>query len=138
MGPMKILALDLGDRWIGVAISDPLGIIARPYETVEAKKLTRFLQQLFDQEQIKSVVVGYPKTLRGTESEQTKKILAQAEALKQQFTDVDWILWDERLTSQEAERMARQLPGKDKKLVHARAAAIILRAYLDSLASEHD
>jgi len=135
---MKILALDPGDRWIGIAISDPLGIIARPYETVDAKKLIPFLRTLFKEEQIGTVVVGYPKTLRGTQSEQTKKTLTQAAELKQAFPDIEWILWDERLTSQEAQRMARQSPTKDKKLVHARAAAIILTAYLASLAYQHD
>jgi len=135
---MKILALDPGDRWVGIAISDPLGIIARPYETVEAKKLIPFLRTLFQQELIGTVVVGYPKTLRGTESEQTKKALAQAEELKKAFPEIKWVLWDERLTSQEAQRMARQSPRKDKKLVHARAAAIILTAYLASLAFQND
>ena len=135
---MKIIALDLGDRWVGVAISDPLGIIARPYETIEANKLASFLHTLFDEEQIGTAIVGYPKTLRGTESAQTKKVLAQADELKKEFPNVTWILWDERLTSQEAERLGRQVAAKDKKVVHARAAAIILSAYLTSLAAEQD
>jgi len=135
---MKTIALDLGDRWVGIAISDPLGIIARPHETVETKKLILVLRTLFDDEQIDSIVVGYPKTMRGTESAQTKKILAQKDELKREFPNKQWILWDERLTSQEAERLALQSPVKDKKLVHSRAAAIILTAYLVSLALEQD
>ena len=135
---MKAISLDLGDRWIGVAISDPLGIIARPYETVEAKQLHRFLKNLFEQETIGTIVVGYPKTMRGTESAQTKKAVAQAEELKKSFPNHEWILWDERLTSQEAERIGRSSSSKEKLLSHARAAAIILTAYLASLASEHD
>ena len=71
---MKILALDIGDKWTGTAVSDPLGIIARPYKTVETKELEIFLSETIGSENIEKIIVGYPKTMRGTESEQTKKI----------------------------------------------------------------
>jgi len=135
---MKIVALDLGDRWVGIAISDPLGIIARPHDTVATKQLHQFLENLFSKEQIQTIVVGYPKTLRDTESAQTKRVRTQFDELKKLFPDLTWVLWDERLTSKEAVRMARHLPTKDKLLVHARAAAIILTTYLASLAIQGD
>lgn len=124
---MKILALDLGDRWIGTALSDSSGLIARPYKTVERNKLVDFLEKLFEEESISEVVIGNPKTLRGTESEQTKKILCDKEALADRFPSYNWILWDERLTSKHAQNMKIT---KDKTLIHSIAAALILDSYL--------
>lgn len=129
----RIAALDLGDRWVGVALSDPLGLTARPYETVEAHELIDFLKKIISSEQINTIVVGYPKTMRGTESEQTKKVLGTFDALKEQFPAITWIPWDERLTSKQAAQLSR---GKkqEKTKEHAMAAALILSGYLESLA----
>ena len=74
---MKVLCLDLGDVWTGTALSDPLKFIARPYKTTKTVDLFPFLKELFAKEQIDSIVIGYPRTMRGTESDQTKKVLAQ-------------------------------------------------------------
>jgi len=130
---MKILALDIGDRWTGVAISDALGMFARPLTTVESHQLNTFLTTTLAQEPINTVVVGYPKTLRGTESEQTKKIVAFTEQLKKQFSSVAWVLWDERLTSKQAEQLKRTKTKEEKQKSHALAAAFILQSYLDYL-----
>lgn len=134
---MKILALDLGDVWIGSAISDGLGISCRPYQTVQLAELESFLTKTFAQESISTVVVGYPKTVgAGTESDQTKKIVALKEELEQKFGQVSWVLWDERLSSKRAEQ-ARQGHFKDKeekRLGHSIAASFILQTYLDFLA----
>ena len=124
---MKILALDLGDRWIGTALSDSSCILARPYKTVERKEFIPFLEKLLQEEPISEIVVGNPKTLRGTNSQQTEKILEDKEALEEQFTSVTWILWDERLTSKQA---ASLNTTKDKTLIHSIAAALILDSYL--------
>lgn len=99
---MKTLALDLGDAWIGTAISDELGITARPYRTVTPKELVGFIAQIIVNEPINVIVVGYPKTMGGTESEQTKKIVAQTKELESRFPHIKWVLWDERLTSKQA------------------------------------
>ncbi len=124
---MKILALDLGDRWIGTALSDSSCLIARPYKTVERNELISFLEKLLAEETISEIVVGNPKTLRGTDSEQTKKILCDKEALEERFPSVHWLLWDERLTS----KQATSLKGtKDKTEIHSVAAALILDSYL--------
>ncbi len=141
---MKILALDLGDKWVGSAIADPLGITCRPLKTVTLDELENFLQKILVQEEISTVVVGYPKTLSsGGESEQTKKIRELKEELEQKFaqitisglkTPVTWILWDERLSSKRAETLKRESKGshQDKKLKsHSIAAAFILQSYLD-------
>lgn len=132
---MRLLALDLGDRWVGIAISDGLGITCRPYKTVAAASLNEELTTIFKKEGITTVVVGEPRTMRGTESYQTKKNAAWFEGLKQKFPSLEWALWDERLTSQQAEDMipGSKRMGTGKAKVHAVAAALILSSYLDHI-----
>ena len=65
---MKMLGLDIGDRWVGIAISDEIGLTTRPYTTVEAKNLITFLATTIESEQISKIVVGHPKTMGGKEN----------------------------------------------------------------------
>jgi putative Holliday junction resolvase len=130
---MKIIALDLGDQWTGIAISDALRITGRPFTTVATAHLPSFLQQLFAEQTISTIVAGYPKTLKGTESEQTRKIAALGAALQQQFPTLEWVWWDERLTSKQADALVRPKNKEEKLTSHAVAAALLLRGYLDSL-----
>jgi len=128
---MKLLGLDIGDVWTGTALSDALGITARPYKTTPTKELQSFLTTLFTQENINTIIVGYPKTMKGTESDQTKKVIATKERLEQKFPEKTWILWDERLSSQRAGAL-KQARTKDEKIQsHSVAAAFILASYLD-------
>jgi len=124
---MKLLALDLGDRWIGTALSDSSQLLARPYKTVERKELIQFLTTLFHDEQIAEIIIGNPKTLRGTDSQQTEKVAAEKKLLEETFPDKTWLLWDERLTSKHAQTLR---VAKDKQDVHSVAAALILDSYL--------
>ena len=130
---MKIIALDIGDVWTGSAISDALGFFARPYQTVESAKLEQFLTTLLSKEHISTVVVGHPTTMRGTKSEQTKKIEATTQELKATFPNVTWVLWDERLTSKHADTLKRPKTKEEKIQAHSVAAAYILSSYLDYL-----
>src|SRR5882724_13157243 len=116
---MKILALDIGDRWTGVAISDPLGIFPRPYTTIKTIELFTSLEKIIDKERISTIVVGLPTTLRGTESEQTKKVLAMTEDLKKLFPAIEWTMWDERLTSKQAATISPTKTKEDKLRSHA-------------------
>jgi putative Holliday junction resolvase len=127
------LGLDLGDRWIGVAISDPLGMFARPLTTVAPTNIDQFLSETLAKQTIATVVVGYPKTLRGTESEQTKKVLAEFDRLKALFTQTSWQLVDERFSSQQATKLKKEKTKEDKIKSHALAAAFILQNYLEQL-----
>lgn len=129
---MKILALDLGDKHTGTAISDALGMFARPYQTTPTENLTPFLQDLFTKENIDTLIIGHPKTMRGTKSEQTLKVEAQFEELQKLFPDKKFIFWDERLTSKSAEQHKKSKTKEDKIMSHSLAAAIILSSYLDS------
>ncbi len=132
---MKLLALDIGDVWTGIAISDPLGMFARPFKTVTTKELTRQLEQIILEESIKRIVVGYPKTMRGTISTQTQKVIDTTEELKKEFSSVEWILWDERLTSKMAGKITSRKTKEEKLQVHAVAAAYILSSYIEFLSA---
>jgi len=138
---MKILALDLGDKWVGTAIAHPLGITCRPYQTVVLKELKDFLTKILSLESIGTVVVGYPKTVStGGESEQTRRVVKLKEELEKQFdviagSKIEWVLWDERLSSKRASEVQQHKhDAESKKKSHSVAAAFILQSYLDHLA----
>lgn len=133
---MKILCLDPGDRWVGTALSDPLGIISTPYQTTELEDLETFLVATIPAHNISTIVVGYPQTLGGRISEQTQKVIDLTNQLKQKFSEIDgktitWILWDERLSSKRAQQLEKGTTPEAKKREHSRAAAFILQSYLD-------
>ena len=128
---MKILALDLGDRWTGIAIADPFLITAQPFTTIASSELVKQLQEIINNQNITRIVLGLPTTLRGTESEQTKKIKATGEQLKKQFPQIEWVWWDERLTSKQAAHLVRPKNKKDKLATHAVAAAFLLQGYIE-------
>jgi putative Holliday junction resolvase len=128
---MKIIALDIGDVHTGVAHADDLGIIAVPFVTVATAELAAWIERLVQCEPLEVVVVGYPKTMKGTESQQTKSTQVRFEQLGAQFPAIKWVFVDERLTSKDAQRIMRTKKHQDKKKEHAIAAAIILQTYLE-------
>lgn len=133
---MKILGLDIGDQWIGIAISDALGMFARPYKTVTAAEMITALDDILKQENITTVVIGYPKTMRGTVSEQTKKIEQTKEDLALRLPNISWVLWDERLSSKRADTLKHARTKEEKIKSHAIAASFILSSYLEYLAMQ--
>jgi putative Holliday junction resolvase len=140
----KILALDLGDVWVGIAIADQIGISCRPLITVQLTALFITLFSVIKDHAIATIIVGLPKTCSGTASEQTKKIIIQVKKIKKEldekgFSTVQWKLWDERLSSKWAQQLQKKKPSpEEKKKEHARAAAFILQSYLDSLAFNNE
>lgn len=137
---MKIISLDIGNVHTGIAYADDLGFIAIPYKSVATHELKSWLSELINQEPIDTIVVGLPTTLKGTESQQTKmvKVLKEelAEFLKQQLSKnqriINWVLFDERFTSKEAQKIMRLTAKKRPTDEHAIAAAIVLQTYLES------
>lgn len=127
---MRIMALDLGDAWVGTALTDQLRFFVKPYKTVAAAQLETFLTQALIQEKVSEVVVGYPKTMQGTQSDQTRLIVATKEKLEGMFPAIKWALWDERLTSKQARKIRSPKNKKEKLAQHSIAAAIILESYL--------
>ncbi|MCX5922888.1 MAG: Holliday junction resolvase RuvX [Candidatus Dependentiae bacterium] len=128
---MKIVGLDIGDQWTGTAISDALRMFARPYKTTPTKDLIPFLETVLAQEPVTKIVIGYPKTMRGTVSDQTKKVEAAKEKLEQHFPNITWILWDERLSSKRAQTLKAAKTKEEKIQSHSVAAAFILSSYLE-------
>jgi putative pre-16S rRNA nuclease len=127
---VKISALDIGDQWTGIALSDNLGLLAKPYKTVATIDLMSAIKDLIEQEQIIQCIVGHPKTLKGTVSEQTKKIEAMAGVLEQTYPSLSWRLWDERLSSKRASMQKKNISKEEKLRSHSVAAAFILDSYL--------
>lgn len=124
------MALDLGDAWTGIAVTDVTGMFARPVTTVATKDIVPALTKLVADEHIQTVIIGHPRTMKGGESDQTRKIVAQKEQLALVFPKQEFILWDERLSSQRAQALAPKKKSQEEKLKeHARAAAFILDSY---------
>lgn len=115
---------------MGIAISDLSQLFARPFETVPAAELTTFLKGLFAREEIAGIVVGHPKTMGGVKSAQTIATEAWFERLSVTFPDYEWVLWDERLSSQRAAQGRKATTKAEKLRQHAIAAAFILELYL--------
>lgn len=138
----KILAIDPGDRWIGVSISDPSQLVARPLTTIKLEELESFFAQLFTRENIELVLIGHPITLAGGASDQTRKIVELKTRLETVFPERKFLLWDERKTSQQAaehQRLTRRRHDPDKKIEsHALAATFILNSYLMVKSPTHE
>lgn len=135
---MRIMALDLGTRTIGVAVSDVTGLIANGIETVRRTSPERDfsrLEQLVAQWEIGEIVLGYPKNMNGTIGERAKVSEQFAEELKERFPGISVVLWDERLSTVAAERVlidADLQRKKRRKVIDMMAAVVILQNYLDS------
>ena len=128
---MRILGLDVGDRTIGVAISDPLGFTAQGITTIRRKKEEQDIEKILEfcnEYQVETIISGLPKNMNGTIGEQAEKVQKFCAALSE-HTDIEIKFWDERLTTMAAD-MSRK---KRKGLVDKIAATYILQGYLDSL-----
>ncbi len=95
----RILAIDYGFKRSGIAVTDPLKIIANSLTTVETQNIFTFLKEYFLKEQVECIVVGMPKKLDGTNTDTTKTIIWFVEQLKIQFPDQRIYSYDERFTS---------------------------------------
>lgn len=134
--PGRVMALDWGSVRVGVALSDPMRMIASPWETVEAKprkRLLERLQKVIEEEQVVLVVVGLPYNMDGSEGASAKE--ARRLALDVAEFGVPVVEYDERLTSFEAEKKLREIgrkPSRDKGRVDRVAATVLLQEYLEA------
>jgi putative Holliday junction resolvase len=134
---VRILSLDVGDRRIGVAVSDPTGMMATPLTTVRRTELSSdigALLRLAAESEAVEIVVGMPFSLSGHTGPQAKRVASFIDALSAQ-TSLPIAAVDERYSTVEAERLLREAgakPSRNKDLVDASAAAVILQTYLDS------
>ena len=132
----RVLGLDVGLRRVGVAISDPLGITAQGLETLQRKNKKHdlaFLDRVIREYDVREIVVGLPLRMSGAEGTQAEKIRAFADDLRKRF-QLPVHLWDERLTSAEANRLLRETElsiDKRGKAVDRMAAILILQGWMD-------
>lgn len=133
----RILAIDFGEKRTGIAVTDPLQIIANGLTTVDTNTIHTFLDDYFAKEQVEKVVIGYPKTLRNEPAVVTAKIDKFLAKFTQKHPDIEVVKLDERFTSKMAfqtmidsgiGRMAR----RNKALIDQISATIILQNYLES------
>jgi len=138
---MRALGLDVGQKRIGVALSDPEGILASPLTIINAtdtEQAITNISELCDQYQAERIVVGLPRSMDGTLGKQAKVVQQFISRLADSIK-ITIDTWDERLSSIEADRAmiaAGTKKDKKKKLRDAIAAAIILQGYLDSKRNE--
>lgn len=139
---MRIMGLDFGSRTVGVAISDALLVTAQGIETIQRKspgKLRQTLariQELTEEYQVEEIVLGFPKNMNNTEGERCRSTLEFQELLKKRCS-LPVVLWDERLTTVEAERSLMEGGVRRehrKNHVDRIAAVLILQGYLDARA----
>ena len=138
---MRIMGLDYGSKTVGVAISDSLGITAQGIETIERKEESKLrqtlarIEALVKEYEVEKIVLGFPKNMNNTIGERAEKSLELKEKLERRI-GVPVIMWDERLTTVEAERTlieSKVRRENRKKYVDKIAAVFILQGYLDSL-----
>ncbi|HEV2962877.1 MAG TPA: Holliday junction resolvase RuvX [Candidatus Angelobacter sp.] len=133
----RILAIDYGSRRMGLAVSDPLGITSQGIETLQRKnKRNDFsrLGQIIRKYDVREIVLGNPLRMSGAEGLQSEKVAGFAEELRQKF-NLPVHLWDERLTSAEANRLLREseLSLQERaQAVDRMAAVLILQSFLQA------
>jgi putative Holliday junction resolvase len=131
----RILGVDPGERRVGLAVSDPLGVSAQGLETFDRKRgdLLEHIAAVVDEYGVAAIVVGHPVSMSGRPSESSKRAERLARDLERRF-GLPVTLWDERLSSQEARRaMAGTGAARKKGTVDRVAAVLILQSYLDSI-----
>ena len=133
----RILAIDYGTRRTGIAVSDPLRIIAGGLETVETKGLEAWLAKYFAANVVTTGVGGKPLQMDGTPSESFRYVEPLVARLRRAYPDKEVVLYDERFTSVLAHRAMRdgglrKMARRDKALVDRISATIILQGYMES------
>lgn len=135
---MRILSIDFGEKRTGLAVTDPLRIIANGLTTVDTPNLKVYLKDYFSREEVDTVVIGYPKTLRNELAKVVEKIDKFLAWLTAEYPEMKVVKVDERFTSKLAfQTMIESGIGKkarqNKALIDQISATIILQSYLESL-----
>ncbi len=133
----RILSIDYGTKRTGIAVSDPLRIIAGGLETVATKELEKWLREYFATNDVSTIVVGKPSQMNGEPSVTWRFIEPLVGRLKKSYPDKEVVLHDERFTSVLAQRTILdsglgKMARRDKALVDKVSATIILQSYMES------
>ena len=136
---MRIMGLDFGSKTTGVAVSDPLGITAQGIETITRKDENKLrqtcarIEELIREYEVGTVVLGYPKNMNNTLGERAEET-KEFQAMLQRRTGLEVVLWDERLTTMESERILQEggvRRENRKERIDWMAATLILQSYMD-------
>ena len=136
---MRCLSLDIGDKTIGIAVSDPLGLTAQGIKTIRRTSNKNDIAELGDlisTYEVDTLVIGLPKNMNGTEGERCELVRKFASKVQAVYPDVKQIFWDERLSTVAAEKslIAADVSRKKRRRVIDKMAAVyILQGYLDGL-----
>ena len=133
----RILAIDYGNKRVGIAVTDELQMIASPHSTVSSAEIFVFLKKYFAEENVERIVVGKPTQMNGTDSESMQFVTSFVKQFTKLFPTMPLDMVDERFTSKMASAVIAQSGmGKknrqDKSLIDKVSAAIILQSYLES------
>lgn len=134
--PCKWLGIDFGERRIGLAITDELLIMAKPFRVIDAQKEKPIeaIKKIVEDNNICLIIIGNPLHLSGDESEMTKRVIEFKNSLESVLDGIDVILYDERFTSKMAERMLASRGvdlRKSKEQVDLYAATLLLAEFLE-------
>jgi putative Holliday junction resolvase len=132
----RILAIDYGLKRTGLAVTDPLQIIASGLTTIESPKLINFLKEYFRKEEVEMIIIGEPKNWDDTDTHATPLVKKIVERLKKEFPQIPLTLVDERFTSKMASRAMidmgmKKMQRRNKALIDEIAATIMLQEYLE-------
>lgn len=134
----RILSIDYGRKRTGLAVTDPLQIIASGLATVESKQLINYLKEYFKKEQVELIIIGEPKNLDDTDTHATPLVEAFIKELLKQFPQIPVKKVDERFTSKMAKDAMldmglKKMQRRNKALVDEIAATILLQEYMRSI-----
>jgi putative Holliday junction resolvase len=134
----RIISIDYGKRRTGLAVTDPLQIIATGLTTVETPQLFKFLKEYFAKEPVELILMGEPKNWDDTDTHATPLVKKAVERLKKEFPAIPIKMWDERYTSKMASQAMidmglKKKQRQNKALVDEIAATIMLQEYLRSI-----
>ena len=134
---LKAIGIDFGLKRTGFAITDDSGIIASPLETIDSRNLPSYLKKLIETRKIQLVVIGYPLSTDGSDTDITENVRQFEKFVKESYPTLEVVLYDERMTSKIAQKalvqISRKEQRKQKGLIDKMSAAIILQDYMNSL-----
>ncbi len=133
----RVIGIDYGKKRVGVAVTDPCGIVATAIGTVSSNEIYKFLEEYFKREQVDTIVVGHPKQMNNSDSQSMTYITPFVKALTRKFPDKKIEMYDERFTSVLAHKAlieggAKKHVRQDKALIDSMSAVIILNSWLES------
>ena len=136
---LKAIGIDFGLKRTGFSITDDLGIIATPVETIDSKLIEDYIEKLVLKENINCIVIGYPLSMDGSDTDITENVRMFHSFLESKYPDINIVLYDERMTSIIAQKTMVQISSKkqrkDKRHIDKMSATIILQDYLTSINS---